>query len=82
MQGPTIGLRSLYRTNDTAALQFIYRFKVAEHVPAGAEISFRDLAKATKLDEIVLTRFLRYAFTDWLFKETRPGFVGMSSTAD
>ncbi|KAL9055574.1 MAG: hypothetical protein Q9162_003471 [Coniocarpon cinnabarinum] len=76
LQGPTLSLRTILPINDLLVLQFIYRFDVSTHVPIGGDISFADLAKATGVDEQMLARFLRYGFSNWLFTETRPGFVG------
>ena len=76
LQGPTMALRTVFQINDLFALQFISHFNVASHVPPGGDISFEDLATLIGIDKQPLMRVLRYGFTNWLFTETRPGFVG------
>lgn len=53
----------------------MYKFNVAAKIPLDGEKSFKEIADAIGVDEDRTRRFLRFAMTNGLFKETRPGFV-------
>lgn len=58
------------------SLQYIWRYKIARHVPtSGEEISFEDIAVATGLNLQDVTRFLRVAMGRHVFAEPQKGFV-------
>ncbi|KAK7701460.1 hypothetical protein SLS64_010204 [Diaporthe eres] len=58
------------------SLQYIWRYKIARHVPTnGEETKFEDIALATGLDQQDVTRFLRVAMGRHVFAEPRKGFV-------
>ena len=81
LQGPTAFLKRTFLTNDMLYHHFVYHFDVAKHVPTGGEISYEDLSTACGVDVLNLKRFLRYAMTDWCFKETRTGYVGHTAAS-
>lgn len=60
---------------DSASLHAVYKFNVAAKIPLDGEKSFQEIADAIGVDEDRTRRFLRFAMTNGLFKETRPGFV-------
>ncbi|KAI0167593.1 S-adenosyl-L-methionine-dependent methyltransferase [Pestalotiopsis sp. NC0098] len=60
----------------TLALQYIYRYKLAQHVPVdGSETTFEDIAKAAGVGVKDVTRFLRVAMGRHVFAEPRKGAV-------
>ncbi|CAH0038144.1 unnamed protein product, partial [Clonostachys solani] len=57
------------------SIQYIYRHKIAQHVPTSGEIAFGDIAAAAGLEVGDMARFLRLA-TGWhVFHEPRPGML-------
>lgn len=81
LQGPGTMFRRVFMINDLLYLHFVHRFDVASHVPVGGDISFEDLSRACGVDVLNLERFLRYAMTDHVFKETRTGFVSHTAAS-
>ncbi|KAL2286674.1 hypothetical protein FJTKL_06667 [Diaporthe vaccinii] len=57
------------------SVQYIYRYKLAQHVPVDAETTFEDMSKAAKVPVTDLTRFLRVAMGRHVFAEPRKGVV-------
>lgn len=59
----------------SAALQVIYHFHLAEGVPIDGEISYQQLATKCGLAENHCTRVLKLAMTQNVFRQPRPGYV-------
>ena len=59
----------------SAALQYIYHFKIAEAVAVDGETSYEEITAKTGLDEKKLRRVLRMAMTNRYFYEPKPGYV-------
>lgn len=57
------------------SVQYIYRYKLAQHVPVDVETTFEDMSKAAKVPVTDLTRFLRVAMGRHVFAEPRKGVV-------
>jgi hypothetical protein len=51
----------------------------AKLVPIDGEISFAELEEKTPLDRINLTRSMRHAMTNNIFRESKPGYVAHTS---
>ncbi|KAB9006552.1 hypothetical protein FH972_026905 [Carpinus fangiana] len=66
---------------NAAVLRFVYRFNVPKHVPLEGSISFHDLAQTTGADVNILRRFVRYAYTIRLFRESSPDKVSHSNAS-
>ena len=81
LQGPTSPFRRIYANNDLIYHHVVTHFDIPKHVPAEGDISFEDLSKRCSVDLLNLKRVLRYAMTDWMFKETRPGYVGHTAAS-
>ena len=63
-------------------MQAIYRFGLATAFPADREeATFAELATATGLPEYHVQRFLRYAMTFHIFRESRKGVVAHTSAS-
>lgn len=59
----------------TAAIRWIYQFRIAQAVPLDAPIAYADLARTASVDESQLKRVLRYAVTHGIFAEQSVGSV-------
>ncbi|ERF73025.1 hypothetical protein EPUS_07119 [Endocarpon pusillum Z07020] len=80
--GPLESLFELaVRCHDSACLHAIYRFDMAAKVPVDGEKSFAEIAEAIGVDEDRTRRVLKFAMTNGLFKEARPGFVSHTSVS-
>ncbi|GLI72483.1 hypothetical protein PoHVEF18_000660 [Penicillium ochrochloron] len=69
------------KATDAANLDLLTRFEVPQHVPSDSSISFPELSKATRLQEDVLTRGVRYGIANGLFRETEPGRIAHSAAS-
>lgn len=58
-----------------ACLQYVYHFGIADAIPLGDEISFKDLASKVGVDESQCTRILRTLMTQYFFIEKSIGHV-------
>ena len=63
------------QTEDILCLQAIYRYKIDQSFPVGEEASFETISARCGLNIIDLRRILRYAMTNYIFCEPRPGIV-------
>ena len=63
------------KVHELSSSRYIFRYDIAKAVPIDSDISYADLAANTKTDESQLKRMLRYAMTNHIFHEPRPGFV-------
>jgi 6-hydroxytryprostatin B O-methyltransferase len=63
----------------SACLQFIYHYRLAEHVPVSADISYTDLAVKAGVVPNQCTRVLKFVATHGFFHQTRPGHVAHSA---
>ncbi|KAG6354068.1 hypothetical protein INS49_005039 [Diaporthe citri] len=70
----TLGLVGL-SVHDASSLGVIAEFDIASLVPIDGSATFAELSEATGLDEDRLTRILRYAMTNFIFREQPPGQV-------
>ncbi|KAI1400598.1 putative O-methyltransferase [Hypoxylon fuscum] len=80
MLGPREYVTS-FQHNELVGQQVIMRFKLAEAVPIGGEITFAELAATTGLHEIHLRKILRLAIAQHIFSEPRPGVVAHSAVS-
>ncbi|KAI1380114.1 hypothetical protein F4677DRAFT_405889 [Hypoxylon crocopeplum] len=80
MLGPREYLTS-FQHNALVGQQVITRFKLAEAVPIGGEITFADLAANAGLHEVHLRKILRLAIAQHIFTEPRPGVVAHSAVS-
>ncbi|KAF3153509.1 hypothetical protein TWF225_001752 [Orbilia oligospora] len=67
--------------NDTACLQVIYNFKIAQFVPETGDISFEDLGSKVNIPATKLGQVLRYAMTNHIFYEPRDGYVAHTASS-
>ncbi|KAB8229433.1 O-methyltransferase [Aspergillus alliaceus] len=63
------------------SLQYIYRHKVATHVPIEGDITLAKLAEATNLNIKDLTRFLRVAISCHVFHEPVKGTIAHTAAS-
>jgi hypothetical protein len=59
----------------SGAMQYIYHFQIAKHVPLDGDIGYQDLAANTNTDENKTRRIVRLAVTLGFFQERRSGYV-------
>ncbi|KAL8782579.1 MAG: hypothetical protein Q9213_005257 [Squamulea squamosa] len=78
MLGPTEALMSV-GSDDMLSLQTIYRYEIDQKIDVDEELSFETLSTRCGLNVIDLRRILRYAMTNFCFREPRPGFVAHTS---
>ncbi|PLB54881.1 O-methyltransferase [Aspergillus steynii IBT 23096] len=57
------------------ALQYIYRYNVAAHVPSNGHITFEELARATNVNVTDLSHFLRVAIGRHVFHEPKKHII-------
>ena len=74
-------LRLVLQHNNLISLQAIYRFKIATSFSTDEETSFTQLAHACQLNEADLSRILRHAITNRIFKEPRKGIVAHTAAS-
>jgi hypothetical protein len=68
--------------HECACLRALNGFKIPQAVPlSGSEISFPDLASKTNLDVDFITRIIRFATTNRIFVETRPGYIAHTAAS-
>ncbi|KAI1080192.1 S-adenosyl-L-methionine-dependent methyltransferase [Whalleya microplaca] len=65
----------------TQSLQLINHFEIAKLVPIEGSITFSQLQTKTSLDPINLARILRYAMTNHLFQELKPGVISHTAAS-
>ncbi|KAL8658927.1 MAG: hypothetical protein Q9202_007360 [Teloschistes flavicans] len=78
MLGPKEALMCV-ESEDMLALQTVYRYEIDQKIDVNEEIPFETLSSRCGLNVIDLRRILRYAMTNFLFREPRPGFVAHTS---
>lgn len=61
--------------HDISSLQWLHHFSIPAEVPLKGQISYTELAEKTGLEEKRLTRVLRHAMTNYIFREPEPGYV-------
>ena len=59
----------------TPCMQFVYRYRLAEHVPVEGDISYESLASKAGVAQGQCTRVLKYLMTQSFFRLSRPGYV-------
>jgi hypothetical protein len=63
--GPEDTIRwTAFDNNKMVPLHAIYKYGIAQAVPVGGRIGYKELSEKTGLDEVNLRRFLRHAMTD------------------
>ncbi|RAL08036.1 S-adenosyl-L-methionine-dependent methyltransferase [Aspergillus homomorphus CBS 101889] len=62
-------------------LQYIYRYRLAAHVPLEGTVTFEELSKITQLNIKDVTRFLRVAISRHIFNEPKKGVVEHTATS-
>ncbi|KAI0424731.1 O-methyltransferase-domain-containing protein [Xylaria sp. FL1042] len=67
--------------NNSICFQAISRFGIAEMVPLGSQVTFKDIAKQTGLSEDITCRLLRYAMTMRVFCEPEQGMVSHTAAS-
>ncbi|KAK5123263.1 hypothetical protein LTR85_002693 [Meristemomyces frigidus] len=79
--GPTESLQWFALTGalDTATLRWLYHFDVPTSVPKDGSITFVELALKLKVSQRTLTRILRHAMTNNIFREPSFGSVAHTS---
>ena len=63
------------------SLQYIYRTKIAHHVPDAGEITFQEIARDCGLEVNDVQRFLRVARARHVFKEPRTGSIAHTAAS-
>lgn len=63
------------------SLQYIYRYKIAQHVPRTEAIPFSDLARHCGLNINDIQRFLRVATSRHVFKEPDVGSIAHTAAS-
>lgn len=66
---------------DIVALRAIYSLRLPHHVPLEGSISYEEVAKSAKVNELVLRRFFRYAITINYFREPEANRVAHSAAS-
>jgi len=61
--------------NVLIGLQAIYRYKIAHSIGFEEEVSFEEIAQRCSLEVSDVRRLLRVATANYVFKETRKGFI-------
>ena len=59
----------------------IYHFKIANQVPIKGEASFEDVAKRCGMAVHDFAAVVRYAMTNYIFHEPRPGFIAHTAAS-
>ncbi|KAF2846613.1 S-adenosyl-L-methionine-dependent methyltransferase [Plenodomus tracheiphilus IPT5] len=62
-------------------IQYLYRHKIAYAVPVDGVASFSEIAGACSTNEKDVTRFLRVAASQHVFKEVRKGFIAHTAAS-
>lgn len=62
-------------------MQYIYRYKIAHHVPEEEETTFENIAHDFGLDVNDLRRFLRVAIARHVFKEPHIGSIAHTTAS-
>lgn len=62
-------------------IQYLYRHRIAYAVPVDGVASFAEIASASSTNEKDVTRFLRLAASQHVFKEVRKGFVAHTAAS-
>ncbi|RVX74075.1 hypothetical protein B0A52_01907 [Exophiala mesophila] len=65
----------LFSFTDLLSFRFVYQYSIAAHVPRDGDISYEDLGQATKVDPVLVRRFLQHVMMNRIFEESRPGYV-------
>jgi hypothetical protein len=78
--GPTEHLTS-FRHNELLSQHAIARFQLTKLVPIDGTATFAELAAASGLGETHMRKLLRYAMTQRIFCEPRPGVVAHTASS-
>ncbi|KAL8641121.1 MAG: hypothetical protein Q9226_008671 [Calogaya cf. arnoldii] len=78
MLGPAEALMSV-GCEDMVCLQTIYRYKIDQKLGIDETLPFETLSARSGLNFIDLRRILRYAMTNFVFREPQSGFVAHTS---
>ncbi|KAK5138418.1 hypothetical protein LTR08_000004 [Meristemomyces frigidus] len=80
LRGPRQLIQARLNTQDIVYHQLIEKFDIASLLPNG-EVSYAELAATTGMDESALRRVLRFAITNRIFAEKRPGYLSHSAAS-
>jgi len=82
-QGPTAPWMGTFNGayGDAMTSAAIYHFKIADHVPIGGEASFEQVALKAGLALRDFKMIVRYAMTNFIFCEPRPGFIAHTASS-
>ncbi|KAL8778382.1 MAG: hypothetical protein Q9213_007437 [Squamulea squamosa] len=78
--GP-VGILMSIGANEVMCLQTIYRYKIASSFGIYEQPSFQEVSAVSGLNVMDLQRILRYAMTNHIFCEPRPGFIAHTATS-
>ncbi|RYO90658.1 hypothetical protein DL766_002873 [Monosporascus sp. MC13-8B] len=82
VQGPGQQLSLLAFTyHDVSSLGTLLEFNIPRLVPLDGSISLSDLAAKSELQEDKLARIVRYAMTNFIFREPSPGRIAHTSVS-
>ena len=59
----------------------IYKFNIADHVPVGSEAPFEEVAAKCGMALRDFKMIVRYAMTNFIFCEPRPGFIAHTAAS-
>ncbi|KAI1129798.1 putative O-methyltransferase [Nemania abortiva] len=80
MLGPKEHLTS-FKHNELIGQNAIMRFRLAEAFPIDGETTFTELAASSGLNEMHVRKLLRFAMTQHIFREPRPGVVAHTASS-
>ena len=75
-----LGLK-IQQHNQIVPLKFIAHYDVAHRVPIDGEITFKELASITGVEQGALSRILRFGIANRIFREPRPGVIAHSAAS-
>ena len=82
-QGPTTPWMGTMNSpyGDSMTTASIYHFKIADHVPVNGEASFEEVAQKAGLALRDFKMMVRFAMTNFIFHEPRPGFIAHTASS-
>ncbi|KAL2796211.1 S-adenosyl-L-methionine-dependent methyltransferase [Aspergillus keveii] len=83
VSGPENYLKSLsYGYHDITALAVVIEYNLAQYVPLGSEITFKELSLLSGAPFGRLERILRLLFVRRIFHEPRPGYIAHTTASE
>ncbi len=68
-------------SGDALTAAAVFHFKIVDHVPLNSEASFADVAAKCGLALRDFKMIVRYAMTNFIFCEPRPGFIAHTASS-